>query len=69
MFEVKLFQANEDGSGIILWRSRPFNLYSDAIKWIKRMRAIELSEFQNSDELIETGEYPYGELFYELKAV
>lgn len=69
MFEVKMFQANEDGSGIILWRSRPFNLYSDAIKWIKKMRAIERDEFENSDEFSETGEYPYGELFYEIIGV
>lgn len=67
MFEVKLYQANEDGSGIILWRSRPFNLYSDAIKWIKRMRAIDLEEFRNSEEF--TGEYPYLELFFEINSI
>lgn len=67
MFEVKLYQANEDGSGIILWRSRPFNLYSDAIKWIKRMKAIELREFRNSENF--TGEYPYLELFYEINSI
>jgi hypothetical protein len=67
MFEVKLYQANEDGSGIILWRSRLFNLYSDAIKWIKRMKAIDLEEFRNSEEF--TGEYPYLELFFEINSI
>ena len=67
MFEVKLYQANEDGSDIILWRSRLFNLYSDAIKWIKRMKAIELREFKNSEYF--TGEYPYLELFFEINSI
>ena len=69
MFEVKLYQANEDGSNIILWRSRPFNLYTSAVEWIERMRAIELSEFRNSEEFTETSEYPYGELFFEINSI
>ena len=66
MFEVILYQVDLTGRGLEVWRRKTFNTYSSALQWVDELAAIELDEFEDSEEFAETGEYPYAELFYEI---
>lgn len=66
MFEVILYQADLSGRGLEVWRRKTFNTWSAASEFIDRKAAIELDEFEDSEEFTETGEYPHAELFYEI---
>lgn len=66
MYQVILYIV-EDNT-LKTYRRATFNTYLAASKFVDKYAAIDLDEFEDSDEFAETGEYPEYEMFYEIIA-
>ena len=64
MFQVILYTA--EGNSLRQYRTAIFNTYSLACEYADKFAALDLENFENSEEFAETGEYPEFEMFYEI---
>ena len=66
MYQVILYIV--EGNSLKTYRQVTFNTYLAASEFVDKYAAIDLDEFEDSDEFAETGEYPEYEMFYEIIA-
>lgn len=66
MFQVILYTS--ENNSLKTYRTVMFNTYLAASEFVDRYAALDLDEFEESDEFAETGEYPDFEMFYEIIA-
>ena len=64
MFQAILYTS--EGNSLKTYRTATFSTYSKANEYVDKFAAMDLDEFENSDEFAETGEYPEFEMFYEI---
>jgi len=66
MFEAILYNCGENCRTLKVWRSKIFTTFSTALEWVDNFGAIDLDEFEDSDEFAEIGEYSVLDLYYEI---
>ena len=66
MYQVILYTV--EGNSLKTYRQVTFNTYLAASEFVDKYAALDLDEFEDSDEFAETGEYPEYEMFYEIIA-
>jgi hypothetical protein len=66
MYQVILYTA--ESNSLKTYRTVTFNTYLAASEFVDKFAALDLDEYENSEEFAETGEYPDFEMFYEIIA-
>lgn len=65
MFEAIIYNTHNNVN-LKVWRSKIFSTFSAAQSWVDEFAAIDLDEYEDSEEFAEIGEYSELDLYYEI---